>query len=188
MRDAAATKQRLQDAALSSFVKKGITETSVGDLARAAGIAEGTLYRHYASKDDLVADLFISNYENFGRRIREMQEKRASFKGKLKAVIGEVCRFYDADPVLFRFLLLVQHQGLPRVTYGRDNPVSIIQAMIEAAIQSRAITLDDASFGTAMIFGLVLQPATAIVYGRMEAPLSRYADQITGACWRALNP
>jgi hypothetical protein len=39
-----------------------------------------------------------------------------------------------------------------------------------------------------MIFGLILQPATAIVYGRMEPPFSRFADSITAACWRAPNP
>jgi AcrR family transcriptional regulator len=188
MRDPTATKQKLHAAALTLFVDKGVVETSVGDMARAAGVAEGTLYRHYPSKDDLVADLFVSNYQAFGQRIEKLQAARADLRGKLEAVIAEVCRFFDDDPTLFRFLLLVQHQGLPRVKHGPDNPVTIIQTMVETAIQTQAITLRDAALGTAMIFGMILQPATAIVYGRMEPPFSRFADSITGACWRALNP
>jgi AcrR family transcriptional regulator len=188
MRNPSATRQKLHEAALNLFVEKGVVETSVGDMARAAGVAEGTLYRHYPSKDDLVADLFVSNYQAFGQRIAKLQATRADMRGKLEVVIAEVCRFFDDDPVLFRFLLLVQHQGLPRVPHGPDNPVSIIHGMIEAAIRARTIGLEDAALGTAMIFGLILQPATAIVYGRMEPPFSRYADEITGACWRALNP
>jgi AcrR family transcriptional regulator len=188
MRNPSATRQKLHEAALNLFVEKGVVETSVGDMARAAGVAEGTLYRHYPSKDDLVADLFASNYQDFGRRIAKLQATRAEFRGKLEAVIAEVCRFFDDDPILFRFLLLVQHQGLPRVPHGPHNPVSIVQGMIEAAIRAQAITLTDAALGTAMIFGLILQPATSIVYGRLEPPFSRYADDVAGACWRALNP
>ena len=54
MRDATNTRTKIQQQALRLFVEKGVTETSVRDLAQAAGIAEGALYRHYASKADLV--------------------------------------------------------------------------------------------------------------------------------------
>jgi AcrR family transcriptional regulator len=188
LRDPAATRQKLQEAALSLFVQKGIAETSVSDLARTASVAEGTLYRHYVSKDDLVADLFVTNFEEFGQRISALQSKHKTFREKLKAVVAEVYRFFDDDPTLFRFLLLVQHQALPSVKDGKHNPVSIVQAMVEEAVDTHAITINDTALATAMIFGLILQPATAIVYGRMEPPLSPHADAITSACWRAINP
>lgn len=41
---------------------------------------------------------------------------------------------------------------------------------------------------TAMILGLMLQTATALVYGRLDGPLSRFSATIAAACWRALNP
>jgi AcrR family transcriptional regulator len=188
VKDGRATRQRIHDAALRLFVEKGVTETSVRDLAQAASIAEGTLYRHYASKDDLVTDLFAGNYAAFAQRLVELQRPIVGFRARLEAVVAEVFRFHDDNPTLFRFLLLVQHQALPRVADGDANPVSVLQAMVEQGIRDGELTLLDAALGTAMILGLMLQPATAVVYGRLEAPLSRYASDVAGACWRALNP
>lgn len=188
MRDGRATKARIHESALRLFVEKGVTETSVRELAQAAGIAEGTLYRHYASKDDLVADLFASNYAEFAGRLAGLQRPQTGFRAKLDAVVAEIFRFHDDNPTLFRFLLLVQHQALPRVAEGEGNPVTVLHAMVEQGLQHGEITLDDAALATAIILGLTLQCATAVVYGRMVPPLSRFSHDVAGACWRALNP
>lgn len=187
MRDGSATRQRIHQAALDLFVRRGVTETSVRDLAAAAGIAEGTLYRHYASKDDLVADLFVSNYTAFAGRLRALRA-HSGFRARIEAVAAEIFRFHDAEPTLFRFLLLVQHQALPRAVMGDDNPVSVLQAMVEDAIAAGEVTLADPPLATAMVLGLLLQPATALVYGRMSGPLAPHAPAIAAACRRALNP
>lgn len=187
MRDGSATRQRINDAALRLFVERGVTETSVRDLAGAAGIAEGTLYRHYASKDDLVADLFATNYAAFADRLRQVRGQ-SGLRARLDAVAAQIFRFHDDNPTLFRFLLLVQHQALPRTGDGDGNPVSVLQGMVEDAIAAREVTLTDARLATALILGMLLQPATALVYGRLPGPLSPYAPVIASACWRALNP
>lgn len=182
------TRARIHQAALALFVERGVTETSVRDLAQAAGIAEGTLYRHYASKEELVADLFVSNYAVFARRLDGLTAGLGGFRARLEAAVAEFCRFHDDDPTLFRFLLLVQHQGLPKVADGPDNPVSVLDALVRRAMEQGEIPPGEAALGTAMILGLLLQPATALVYGRLPGPLSRLAPPIASACWRALNP
>lgn len=187
MRTGNATRQRIHQAALELFVRHGVTETSVRDLAAAAGIAEGTLYRHYASKDDLVADLFVRNYTAFAERLCRLREI-AGFRARVEAVVAEIFRFHDDDPTLFRFLLLVQHQALPRTGEGDANPVSVLQSMVADAIANGEVTLTDAPLATAMLLGLMLQPATAVVYGRLAGPLSPHASAIAAACWRALTP
>ncbi len=187
MRDGSATRQKIHQAALALFATRGVAETSVRDLAQAAGVAEGTLYRHYASKDDLVADLFATNYAAFAARLAALRDLDG-LRARLAAVTAEIFRFHDAEPALFRFLLLVQHQALPRMAEGDGNPVSVLHGMIAEAAATGEITLADAALGTALVLGLLLQPATALVYGRLSGPLSPYAETVAAACWRTLNP
>ena len=51
--DAARNRRALLDAALVAFQRSGVT-SSLDDIAKAAGVGPGTLYRHFPSRDDLV--------------------------------------------------------------------------------------------------------------------------------------
>ena len=54
-------------------MEKGITETTVRDIAAAAGLAEGTLYRHFESKEELAWELFSTNYTAFAQELDRLQ-------------------------------------------------------------------------------------------------------------------
>jgi AcrR family transcriptional regulator len=53
----AQTKKAIVDAALSCFSQQGLRETTIGAIASAAGVAHGTFYVHFASKDALLDEL-----------------------------------------------------------------------------------------------------------------------------------
>lgn len=50
------TRQRIADAALEQFQRKGYNGTSVQDLVDAAAAPKGTFYNHFSSKEDLAAE------------------------------------------------------------------------------------------------------------------------------------
>jgi AcrR family transcriptional regulator len=50
-------RQDILDAALSVFAEKGIARTTVADIAEAAGVAKGTFYLYFDSKENLVGAL-----------------------------------------------------------------------------------------------------------------------------------
>lgn len=51
--DALATRHRLLDAAEYVFVEKGVSRTSLHDIAHAAGVSRGAVYWHFKNKADL---------------------------------------------------------------------------------------------------------------------------------------
>jgi AcrR family transcriptional regulator len=55
---AALTRQRILDTALQLFATKGYEETSMRDIAATAGASLGLAYRYFASKEDLVLELY----------------------------------------------------------------------------------------------------------------------------------
>jgi TetR/AcrR family transcriptional regulator, transcriptional repressor for nem operon len=54
--EAAVTRQRIIKAAAAAFRKNGIAGTGLSDLMAAAGLTHGGFYRHFDSKDQIVAE------------------------------------------------------------------------------------------------------------------------------------
>jgi len=187
MRDGAKTKELIAQTALRLFVAKGITETTIRNIAGAAGLAEGTLYRHYDSKESLAWELFAVNYIAFARELDRLQEEQPTLKAKLAAMIGRFCAFFDEDPVLFSYLLLAQHAQLKKVTPEMPNPVEVVRSVIAGGIARGEAPPADAEVAAAMVMGVVLQVAVFKVYGRIPRSLAGLAEYLTEACWRVLN-
>jgi AcrR family transcriptional regulator len=49
---------KVERAALDLFAAEGIDGVSIAEIAAAAGVSQGALYRHYPSKDELAWSLF----------------------------------------------------------------------------------------------------------------------------------
>ena len=62
-RDAMEHRQRILQVAQNLFAKYGVHAVSMHQIAKAAGVGQGTLYRRYAHKGDLCMDLLSERYE-----------------------------------------------------------------------------------------------------------------------------
>ena len=58
------TRTRICQTAWELFIAKGFESTSTRDIAKAAGIANGTLFSHFANKDELLKVLMIAQIDN----------------------------------------------------------------------------------------------------------------------------
>jgi AcrR family transcriptional regulator len=178
--------ERIKEAALSLVVERGVGATTIRDLAQMAGVAEGALYRHYATKEDLIRDLFRERYAAFARRLEIVQAGQRDLRAKLRAIVRDTCRLFDEDQISYRFLLLAQHEAMRLFPPGPDSPVPVLRAMIASAMRAGEIRFRNAELGAALVLGLMIQPAVSIVNGTLSGPLSRHADEIAGACERTL--
>ncbi|MCF1429232.1 MAG: TetR/AcrR family transcriptional regulator [Shewanella sp.] len=68
-------KQAILDAALMLFTRQGYHATSTASVAKNAGVATGTLFHHFASKEELLAQLFLSVKQELA------DEMRSALKG-----------------------------------------------------------------------------------------------------------
>ncbi len=74
-RDARENRRLLLEAAKRLFANQGVAATSMKDIAEAAGVGKGTLYRHFAHKGELCATL--------------LREDVAAFQERLEPLIGD---------------------------------------------------------------------------------------------------
>jgi AcrR family transcriptional regulator len=181
------TRDRIEQAAIRLFVGKGVSDTSVRDIARAVDLSEGALYRHFVSKDELVWSLFERHYIDFARELHAVSGQEESAHAKVAAMIRQFCRAHDENPTLFRFLLFVQHGQLARLAPDALTPVQVIRDVLAAAIASGEIPEQDPDLATALLFGVVLEPAQFAAYGRLPGRMAPLCDRIVDAAWAAVT-
>lgn len=96
-RDAAEHRQRILEVARRLFAQQGIEVVSMHQIALAAGIGQGTLYRRYANKSELCLDLLREQYERFAEEIATLlaQASTAPALERLESVLAKMVLFLE---------------------------------------------------------------------------------------------
>jgi AcrR family transcriptional regulator len=181
------TRKQIENAAIRLFVQKGVTETTVRDIAAAVEITEGALYRHFTSKDQLVWQLFERHYVDFAGRLLTLAESESTTRAKLAAMIRGFCRAHDENPDLFRFLLFVQHGQLEKLAAETPTPVEAVRTVIANGIAAGELPAQDVDLATALLFGAVLEPVQFAAYGRLPSEMTSLSDRLIAAAWAAVS-
>src|SRR3954466_7366877 len=87
-----ATRQRLLDGAARGFARSGRAGSTTREIAREAGVNEVTLFRHFHSKERLIAAVIG---ENFGAQAVQDQPAAPVATGDLRADLAEHARRYE---------------------------------------------------------------------------------------------
>lgn len=181
------TKARVERAALTLFVARGVTETTTREIAMAASIAEGTIYRHFPSKEQLALDLFLRHHRALAEALAGAAQQAQGLRHQIDAIVRCYCAWADDDWTLFAYHLLTQHMFLAMVPEGTPNPVDVVREVIVKAMSAGEIPSRDADLAAAAAIGTVMQPATYKLYGRFEGPLSTHASFFAEAAWAVLS-
>jgi AcrR family transcriptional regulator len=184
---ASGVKAKVERASLELFAANGLDGVSIADIAATAGVSQGALYRHYASKEELAWTLFSTAYLRTGEELDALRADHPGLEAGIRAMVAHFCALYDADPALFRFMLLTQHGLLPRIASGSRTPVDAIAELVRDAIVEEQLNPVDPSLGAAVIMGVVLQPVTFHIYGRLEGDLSARAPALSHAAIAAVR-
>ena len=173
---------RLKDAiyqsALSLFGQHGLTETSIRDIARHAGVSEGSMYRHWPSKLALGWDIFKTNLEELAKEIRSRLATATEPEQQVRSIIAAFYELFDSDRSLFRFILLNQHELWPRLGEANDDPVRLWDQFVHAHWVGRRAEETSPKLVMSMTLGMILQPAISAVYGSIAMPLSAQVDNV----------
>ena len=120
------TRERLARAAIRLFVRKGLAATTTKEIAAAARIAEGTIYRYFPTKEGMAADLFNENYMALVGELREAARGARTPLDRLGAMIARFYRMFDEDRDLFAFLFIAS-PGQPTLPSSMMTPLRLLR-------------------------------------------------------------
>ncbi|MES1807572.1 TetR family transcriptional regulator, partial [Escherichia coli] len=67
--EAQETRQHILDVALRLFSQQGVSSTSLGEIAKAAGVTRGAIYWHFKDKSDLFSEIWELSESNIGELV-----------------------------------------------------------------------------------------------------------------------
>lgn len=176
----------LKQAALELFVTKGVHAAGIRDIAKHAGCSEAALYRHWSSKEDLVTALFTEHLADVRTALETAIVSAVTLDDKAKAACEACYRLYDEQPLVFRFVMLVQHELAKALPQDLRMPQDVVIDMLRAA-HDAGQTRGDPVMLAAAVIGIFLQTANFVLYGRLPGPLSRYVDPVTASALRVIK-
>jgi AcrR family transcriptional regulator len=79
-------KSKIEKAALQLFVKRGVAEASIREIAIGAGVFHGAMYYHYPSMDELAWTSFSRNFSEIGVALRTLVHEKNGIKKNFRAM------------------------------------------------------------------------------------------------------
>ncbi len=170
-------------AATQVFAQNGYFQSQVADIARAAGVAAGTVYLYFRSKDDLLVSLFERTMRDAlaeGRRgLEAVDDPRQRLSLIAKLHLERLGRDRDLA-VVFQVELRQTTKFMERFssTYLRDY-LGMIRETIAAGQESGAFKNDiNPTIAAKVFFGALDEMATNWVLSRRRYSLAAEADVV----------
>lgn len=172
-------------AAGSVFNARGYAKASMAEIARAAGVADGTLYLYFKSKEDLVRGVLARFYAQLTETAQKGVDKREGTTAKLKFLarhhMREVIanwRILEIAPLIDRSSEQYRQSELYRL--NRDY-VAVFDRVAKAAISEGLVgpktelwVLRD------MFFGAMEYSARTMMFVRRDDDINAFVDNLLG--------
>src|SRR4051812_28028524 len=189
-------RERILEAAVKIFAEKGFYNAKVSEIARVAGVADGTIYLYFKSKDDLLISLFEDRMEEVNRNLAAALAGEGDPVERLRRALAAHFALVQEHPQLAEVLTVELRQSSKFLKEYQPSKFGEFLKLIATAIEDgqRAGTMRadiDAPLVARAIFGAVdelalawvLRPRRARGNGRAASQrgaveLSKAADQL----------
>ncbi len=174
---------RIIAAATKTFAEKGFFKSTVSDVARAAEVAEGTIYLYFKNKDDLLISIFESSMDMFIREMDQALEGITDVKERLRRLITLHLSLVEAHRELAQVLHIeLRQSSMFMREYTGDKLkqyLKFIQDIIEAG-QAEGVFNSNADpyVLRRTIFGALDEVGLKWVLSKRKGPLEQFSKQI----------
>ncbi|WP_329406060.1 TetR/AcrR family transcriptional regulator [Nocardia vinacea] len=135
--------EKLLESALSAFLDFGIKRTSMGEIARRAGISPATLYRRFESKNDLVEAVSVREAQRFVAEIDKRVQKVDGVEEQLIEIFVAVITAIAGNELLRRLLRTEPDLILPRLTTEAGPIIAVGRTYLAEKLRELRSGADD---------------------------------------------
>jgi TetR/AcrR family fatty acid metabolism transcriptional regulator len=185
--------QQIIDAAIRVFARAGYYNSRVSDIAREAGIASGTIYLYFKTKDEILVTLFREKMAEWVGIARREIATEPDPVTKLRRLVALHFGVLESNPDLAEVVQVELRQGHKFFRGASAHEISayfaLIGGVLEEGMATGQIRRDvPVKLATKMLFGAMDQVATSWVLGKRTYRLSDAAEAVAAMFLKGVLP
>jgi TetR/AcrR family transcriptional regulator, fatty acid metabolism regulator protein len=187
-------RERILDAAVRVFAKKGFYATRVSEVAKAAGVADGTIYLYFRSKDEILVSLFEDRVERLLAFLHTELPASSTASEKLQRIIELQLGLLEGERDLAEVITVILRQSTKLMKeYAAPKFTAYLDAIARVVADGQATgelrTDISPHLAARAIFGALDGIAMTWALGKADrGGLVRAAGQLAELVLRGLSP
>ena len=175
--------QQIIEAAVRIFARNGYYNSRVSDIAKEAGIASGTIYLYFKTKDEILVTLFREKMAEFVATVRKAIAAEPDAVAKLRRLIALHFKLLEDHSEMAEVVQVELRQGQKFFRGASANEVSgyfdLISSVLEEGMAAGMFRSDlPVKTVRKVLFGAMDQMATSWVLGKRGYKLSETAEAV----------
>ena len=182
-------RKAIMDASLKLFCVKCFQDTSTASISNEAGIATGTLFLYFESKEELVNELYLECKGEYGSYVEEGIWNNASFKAQLKHVWERGTEWCLKNPEKFQFM--VQFSSSPYITRLTKekamNSLKLMNEVLENAVTNKEVTTSSIELLSRTLNGYFHNARTYLLENHHNKNFKKWQEEIFDLIWKGIH-
>ena len=175
--------QQIIEAAIRVFARNGYYSSRVSDIAREAGIASGTIYLYFKTKEEILVTLFREKMAAFVAYLRREIAQVPEPEARLRRLVLLHFTVLEQNPALAEVVQVELRQGQKFFRGASSQEIgayfALIGSVLEEGVAQGRFRQDLAvKIATKMLFGAMDQMATSWVLGKRGYSLTDSAPAV----------
>lgn len=175
----------IEEGVVRVVAEKGLRGTTIQDIAEAANVSPGLLYRYWKNRDDLAGEVYRTHSLALLGRLSILAAAEHDVPSRIRVMLDAFLHYADEHPIILKFLLLSQHDLSHNLSPGQ-NVHAFVRRLVVEGMAEGCLAETDVNVATSLLLGLVLQPAIASIYGQVSSPVREHVPAIMRAIEGAL--
>ncbi len=189
--DRAAKRRAILASAIENFAARGFFNSRTRDIARSAGVAEGTIYLYFEGKDDLLLTAFREKVSEFCEAVDALLAEGGRFPEKLGRFVELQFAGIEADTNLATVLLLESRQsskfyGAPVREVLREYAAAVDRLLLSGLAEGTVAEDIDIPLVRRMLIGSLGEIEVDWLLGPQTQPLTAQAAAVARVFLRGI--
>ncbi|MDX1584095.1 MAG: TetR/AcrR family transcriptional regulator [Thermoanaerobaculia bacterium] len=176
-------RERIFRAAIEVFAQRGFFNARVSEVAKAAGVADGTIYLYFDGKEDLLVQVFRDGMRTFldvlDRELEPIRDPRSKLERTIRYHLETIGRDRELAIVVqvelrhsLKFMSLFSHQELA-------DYLNLLRSIVEEGQKKNVFRTEiHPQMAAKAIFGVLDEMVTSWVLSEKHSRLEDSADQV----------